>query len=145
MDDQTNNDRADRAEAAMAGYDEMQDLLSDLMHLADRKESKQLENFWDALRMAVGHYACEIDPNDDISPGTRLGSDWEAQPVGMVEVQDDEPGNVSISIPMLAGLTLRQRTFPTSEGVEMLEDEGTVLEQLPDGGKFTIGEITITH
>lgn len=144
MTEHTNDDRADAAEVAMNGYDEMQDLLSDLMHLADRKEPKQLEDFWDALRMAVGHYQCEINPNDDISPGVRLGQDHEDQPVGMIEVYDDEPGNVSISIPMLAGLTLRKRTFLEKAGIEMLESEGVVLEQLPSGAKFTAAEITIT-
>ncbi len=143
MDEHTNDDRADAAETAMNGYDEMQDLLSDLMHLADRKESKQLEDFWDALRMAVGHYTSEIDPIDDISPGTRLGQDHSDEPVGWVTVSDDEPGNVSINIPALAGRTLTQRTFLTKEGVEMLESEGVVLEHGKDG-KFTNATLTIT-
>ncbi len=142
MDEQMNEVRADRAEAAMNGYDEMQDLLSDLMHLADRKEAEQLEDFWDALRLATGHYQCEIDPNDDISPGTRLGQDHSDEPVGWVTVEDDEPGNVSINIPALAGRTLTQRTYPTAEGVEMYESEGVVLEHGKDG-KFINATITI--
>lgn len=143
MIEHTNDDRADAAETAMDGYDEMQDLLSDLMHLADRKEPKQLEDFWDALRMATGHYHSEIDPNDDISPGTRLGQDHSDEPVGWVIVMDDEPGNVEINIPALAGRTLTQRTYPTTEGCEMYESEGVVLEHSKDG-KFINATITIT-
>ena len=144
MDEQTNDDRADRAEAAMADYHAMQGLLSARVPLADRKWAKPLENSWAALRMARGHYECEIDPNDDISPGTRLGADWDDQPVGTVEVQDDEPGNVTISIPALAGRTLKQRTYPTIEGVEMYEDEGVKLVEDKHGAKFIEAVITIT-
>ena len=142
MDEHTNDDRADAAETAMNGYDEMQDLLSDLMHLADRKEAKQLESFWDALRMARGHYHCEIDPNDDISPGVRLGQHHDDGPVGWIEVDESEPGEVLINIPALAGLSLTQRTYPTAIGLKTARWDGI---ELIDGvkGSFSNRAVTI--
>ena len=77
MNECTNNDRADWAEIAVQKFQEvtgtdddsaMLDLFCNLMHLADRRGidcDREVERGRD-------HYSCEIDPDDDISPGVKL-------------------------------------------------------------------------
>ncbi len=142
--EQTNDDRAGKAMGALdgGGYTEAVDLLSDLMHLCDLEG----EDFGQLLGSARMHYLSEIDLKDDISPGKRLGTDHQEEPVGeiVIDSSDSDGDFRNIEIPGLSGLKCVVKTYISEENAKENEEfDGTVAPRNQHGEPYILTDVTL--
>lgn len=142
--EQTNDIRADRIANNFGQYDEdePQDMLSDFMHWCDREG----HDFGEVLGTARMHYNDEIDADDDISPGERLGDEHDDKPVGEIVI-DDSVGDgdfIGIDIPGLSGLKLVVRRYISNELAKNNEKfDGTVAPRDKHDVAYILTDVTL--